>query len=82
LFTGVDILREDGQDIPRLWRVENSWGEKSGDKGYYLINDNWFDQYMFEVAAPRNYMPDNLLGALEEDPIVLPPGSDGSAGED
>jgi bleomycin hydrolase len=50
------------------------WGEKNGDKGYYLINDNWFDQYMFEVAAPRNCVPDNLLGVLEEDPIVLPPG--------
>ncbi len=73
LFTGVDVHREDGQDIPRRWRVENSWGDKNGKKGYYMMNDNWFDQYMFEIAARRQYVPDNLLSALEEDPIVLPP---------
>jgi len=73
LFTGVDIHREDGQDIPRRWRVENSWGDKNGKKGYYLMNDSWFDQYMFEIAARRSYVPDNLLSALEEEPIVLPP---------
>jgi len=73
LFTGVDVHREDNQDIPKRWRVENSWGEKSGNKGFYVMNDNWFDQYMFEIAARRQYVPDNLLGALEEDPIVLAP---------
>ncbi len=73
LFTGVDVHREDGQDIPRRWRVENSWGDKSGNKGFYTMNDNWFDQYMFEISARREYVPDNLLSALDEDPIVLPP---------
>ena len=73
LFTGVDTQREDGQDIPRRWRVENSWGDKSGNKGFYLMNDNWFDEYMFEIAAHRKYVPANLLSALKEDPIVLPP---------
>ena len=73
LFTGVDIVREDGQDIPRRWRVENSWGDKNGRKGFYLMNDSWFDQYMFEIAAQKQYVPESLLGALEEDPIVLPP---------
>ena len=73
LFTGVDLKREDNQDIPRRWRVENSWGDKGGKKGYYLMNDNWFDQYMFEIAARHEYVPDSLLRELEEDPIVLAP---------
>lgn len=73
LFTGVDVQREDGQDIPRRWRVENSWGDKNGRKGFYLMNDNWFDQYMFEIAARKDYVPESLLGAFDEDPIVLPP---------
>ncbi len=73
LFTGVDVQREDGQDIPRRWRVENSWGDKSGRKGFYLMNDTWFDQYMFEIAARKDHVPESLLTAFEEDPIVLPP---------
>ncbi|MCX7011797.1 MAG: C1 family peptidase [Candidatus Sumerlaeota bacterium] len=69
LFTGVDVV--DGK--PRRWRVENSWGEESGQKGFYIMNDSWFDEYMFEVAARRNYLPEDLQRALEIEPIVLPP---------
>jgi bleomycin hydrolase len=68
LFTGVDVV--DG--TPRRWRVENSWGEDSGQKGFYLMNDSWFDEYLFEIAAPKRFLPAALHTALEEDPIVLP----------
>ena len=70
LFTGVDVV--DGK--PRRWRVENSWGDKrSGRKGYYTMNDNWFDEFMFEIAAPKSMLPDELIAALDKQPIVLPP---------
>ena len=72
LFTGVDVIQENGREVPRRWRVENSWGADSGRKGFYLMNDNWFDQYMFEIAARKEYLPDELQAALETEPIVLP----------
>jgi bleomycin hydrolase len=68
LFTGVDVV--DG--MPRRWRVENSWGEDNGQKGFYLMNDSWFDQYLFEIAARRSALPAALRAVLEEPPIVLP----------
>ena len=69
LLTGVDVV--DG--IPRRWRVENSYGDKLGDKGFFQMNDSWFDEYMFEIAAPKSYLPADLQKALDEEPIVLPP---------
>ena len=72
LFTGVDVVEEDDQQIPRRWRVENSWGEDNGRKGFYRMNDNWFDEYMFEIAARKDYLPAELHAALDEEPIVLP----------
>lgn len=69
LFTGVDV--EDG--TPRRWRVENSWGDERGRKGFYIMNDSWFDQHMFEIAARKSMLPENLQRALDEEPIVLPP---------
>ncbi len=69
LFTGVDIVG----GKPRRWRVENSWGEKGGQKGFYLMNDSWFDEHMFEVAVQRKYLPAKLRQALALKPIVLPP---------
>ena len=68
LFTGVDVV--DGQ--PRRWRVENSWGDDRGIKGYFIMNDNWFDEYMFEIAAPSSHLTEQMLVGLNTAPTVLP----------
>jgi bleomycin hydrolase len=68
LFTGVDVV--DGK--PRRWRVENSWGEERADKGFYTMNDSWFDEHVFEIAARREALPKDLASALDTEPIVLP----------
>jgi bleomycin hydrolase len=68
LFTGVDVL--DG--VTRRWRVENSWGSERGKDGFYTMNDSWFDQYVFEIAARRDALPAELRQALDAEPIVLP----------
>lgn len=68
LFTGVDVV--DGS--PRKWRVENSWGDEKADKGFWTMNDNWFDEHVFEIAARRDQLPPELLSALEAEPVVLP----------
>ncbi len=69
LFTGVDVVG----DTPRRWRVENSVGDEGGDKGFFLMNDSWFDEYVFEIAVDRDCVPDELRPALDLEPIVLPP---------
>jgi bleomycin hydrolase len=68
LFTGVDVL--DG--ATRRWRVENSWGTDRGKDGFYTMNDSWFGQYVFEIAARKSALPAELRSALDAEPIVLP----------
>jgi bleomycin hydrolase len=68
LFTGVDVL--DG--VTRKWRVENSWGADRGKDGFYTMNDSWFDQFVFEIAARRDALPEELREAANAEPIVLP----------
>jgi bleomycin hydrolase len=68
VFTGVDVV--DGK--PRRWRVENSWGDEVGRKGFFLMNDSWFDEYVFEIAARKSALSPELRAAYEQDPIVLP----------
>jgi len=68
LFTGVDMA--DG--ATRKWRVENSWGSSKGKDGFYTMNDSWFGEYVFEIAARRSALPDELQAALDAKPIVLP----------
>ena len=68
LFTGVDVVN----GRPRRWRVENSWGQDTGQKGYYTMNDSWYDQYMFEIAAPTSYLNEKMQAGLETEAVVLP----------
>jgi bleomycin hydrolase len=44
VLTGVD-LSDDG--VPTKWRVESSWGDEHGDKGYETMTDAWFDEYLY-----------------------------------
>lgn len=68
LFTGVDLV--DGE--PGRWRVENSWGKDRGREGFYTMNDSWFSEYVFEIAARSDALPESLREALSGEPIVLP----------
>ena len=71
LFTGVDL---DANDKPIKWRVENSWGNKVGDKGYHIMSDQWFDEYNYEVVVHKDYLSDDLYNLYKnEEAIPLKP---------
>jgi bleomycin hydrolase len=73
VFTGVDVAVDDG-GIPRTrrWRVENSWGGEIARRGFYVMNDSWFDEHLFEIVARKRMLPAELLPTLDAEPIVLP----------
>ena len=70
VFTGVDL--DDG-GRPVSWRVENSWGEKTGTKGFYSMSDAWFDEFNYQVMVERRYIDEEWLAALDEPVIELEP---------
>jgi len=69
LFTGVDIKK----NKPQKWRVENSWGNKNGDKGYYLMSDDWFNEYNYEVVVDKKYLSNKILSIFNLEPKKLNP---------
>lgn len=70
VLTGVD-LDDDGN--PLKWRVENSWGDKGGDKGFMMMTDAWFDEYLYEVVVDRSFVSEEILALLDGTPTALPP---------
>ena len=72
VFTGADVAPD--ATVPRRWRVENSWGDDTGDKGFALMTDAWFDEYMYQVVVDKSRFAadEQLMKCLDMEPIVLP----------
>ncbi|GHN35306.1 C1 family peptidase [Lactobacillus delbrueckii] len=68
-LVGVDV---DGGQV-RQWKVENSWGDKSGEKGYFTMSADWFREYTYEVAVQKKHVPAEILDLLKNQPIELDP---------
>lgn len=68
VLTGVQM--EQGKPI--RWRIENSWGDEHGEKGYYICSDSWFDKYVYQAAVERRFLGDKAL-LYEKEPVILDP---------
>lgn len=68
-FTGVQM---NGNE-PLRFKVENSWGEKFGYKGHFVMTSDWFDQYVYQVVVNKKYLPEKLRKAYEKKAIELSP---------
>lgn len=72
-LAGVDLV--DGK--PTKWKVENSWGvgtpkKKVGDKGYFIMDDIWMDNFTYEVVVKKSFLSQELQDLLSTEPTMLP----------
>lgn len=69
VLTGVDLI--DGESTK--WKVENSWGEKVGTNGFFVMSDAWMDEYTYQIVVSKEFLTAEQLAAFEAEPTVLAP---------
>ncbi|KAF5864213.1 hypothetical protein ETB97_008210 [Aspergillus alliaceus] len=68
VLTGVHVER--GQSV--RWRVQNSWGEVVGDKGWFVMGDEWMDEFTYQVVVDSRFVSREVRDILKQEPKVLP----------
>ncbi|GAW01779.1 peptidase C1B bleomycin hydrolase [Lentinula edodes] len=71
VISGVHL---DANGKPVRYKVENSWGEVPGNKGYFVMTDEWFNEFVYQVVVPKSLAPKDLVTVFEGgNAKVLPP---------
>ncbi|CAF3825569.1 unnamed protein product [Adineta steineri] len=86
VFTGVHVEKRSSNDTTKTsdneksqpdglqfirYRVENSHGDDKADKGYLIMTDEWFDEYLYEVVVDKKHLSKEVLAVLDQEPIIL-----------
>lgn len=65
---GVNLNKE---GKPERWKLEDSYGTLEKYDGYYIMNDNYFDEFVLQVIIHKKYLTKAQLEMLNQDPILF-----------
>ncbi|KAJ7703304.1 bleomycin hydrolase [Mycena rosella] len=69
----ISAVHLDPAGNPVRFKVENSWGPDVGDKGYFVMSTEWFDEFVYQVVVPRALAPKDLVKVFDSgDAVTLP----------
>lgn len=54
------------------WRVQNSWGEGAGSQGWFVMTDEWMDEFVYQVVVAPEFVEKEVRDALKTEAVVLP----------
>lgn len=67
VITGVDLV----DDKPTKWKIENSWGDKVGTKGYFVMSDDWLNEYTYQIVINKKFLPAELQNIVKKDDVTV-----------
>ncbi|RFU29599.1 hypothetical protein B7463_g6738, partial [Scytalidium lignicola] len=68
VLTGVHL--EDGESV--RWRVQNSWGTDAGSDGWFVMSDQWMDEFVYQAVVEPRFVSKEVRDVLKTKATVLP----------
>ena len=68
MFLGVNL--DDNWKGSR-WKVENSWGNDPGNKGIFVLTDDWFNSFVYQVVINKKHLKPEELEAYNENKYYM-----------
>lgn len=70
VLTAVHLDEKTGK--PVRWRVQNSWGPDAGEKGWFVMTDEWMDQFVYQAVIDVKFLSKEVKEVRGQHPKVLP----------
>lgn len=67
IITGANII---GNKVTK-YKIENSWGSKNGNQGYYVATEDWVKKYVHRIVINKKYLTKKQLENLDKQPIKI-----------
>ena len=70
ILVGVNF---DQDGTPNRWKIENSWGEDVGKKGYFVCSEKYFREFVYEAIINKKHLSAEQLAMLDKQPVTINP---------
>ncbi|KAI5453687.1 bleomycin hydrolase [Naganishia albida] len=69
----ITAVHVDEHGRPVRYKIENSWSDAAGEKGFFLMTAEWFREFVYQVVIPKKLAESRYVKILEENHArVLP----------
>lgn len=69
LITGYHLVNNE----INKWKIENSWGDKSGSNGYLIMSNDWMKEYTFQILVKKDLLTNDEKNLLNKTPLIIQP---------
>nr|XP_031859696.1 uncharacterized protein CI109_004971 [Kwoniella shandongensis]KAA5526768.1 hypothetical protein CI109_004971 [Kwoniella shandongensis] len=69
----ITAVHLDASGRPVRYKVENSWSDSAGEKGWFMMTAAWFREYVFQVVVPKSIVDSKWSDLLNTEATTLKP---------